>query len=475
MGTSAQSFQTSVMNLIQGTQFDDPNLKEALIQMATDLYTTYNTLFPPATKSFGTTGPTVVTPDALGFQSVLFSNNVRLSWDDAGAFVQYEVRYHFGTSTDWDTATHIITTSTLSADINPVAIPLIYGNHTFLLKVISNGNYSTTAHPLTINIPLIAAPVISPTVIDNNVLLNWTIPTVNFQLDHYNIYKNNVLVGNMNGTFEAFFETVSDTYTYGVEAVDIVGNVGTRGSVTVIVNQPPDYELSSDLISDFSGTKVNCALDGINLLCCINSTESWDDHFANNSFTDIADQIAAGYPYYLEPGQTTGSYEEVIDYGTLITNVILSLRWSIFDVNGSVTVASKISFSSDGITYGTVINGQSAFSASMQYAKIHIDFAGDVHSLMKFSNLEILLDVKREMDSGNVIAVKTDSGGTAVLFNKVFKSIDSIVLTVAAVEPITAIYAFTDIPNPTGFSVYALDSTGNRTTYLVSWHARGVV
>lgn len=98
------------------------------------------------------------------------------------------------------------------------------------------------------------------------------------------------------------------------------------------------------------------------------------------------------------------------------------------------------------------------------------------HGLIRISNFQISLNVKREVDSGDVAALSTDVSGTAVLFNKAFKDIDSITCTVDSVtEPFTVIYNFVDIPNPTGFSVFVFDTTGNRVSKTVSWKARGIV
>jgi hypothetical protein len=96
-------------------------------------------------------------------------------------------------------------------------------------------------------------------------------------------------------------------------------------------------------------------------------------------------------------------------------------------------------------------------------------------SLIRFYNLRIRLDVKKAVDSGNVDIVAT--GGTAVLFNKAFKDIDSITLTVLDNSvAITAMYDFVDIPNPTGFTIYIFNAAGVETSgFTVSWKARGII
>lgn len=96
-------------------------------------------------------------------------------------------------------------------------------------------------------------------------------------------------------------------------------------------------------------------------------------------------------------------------------------------------------------------------------------------ALYKLWNFRARLDVKLEIDSGNIEADELDVGGTFVAFNKAFKDINSITVSALSTTEIVAIYDFVDVPNPTGFYVYAFDTAGNRVTATVSWKARGVL
>ena len=63
-----------------------------------------------------------------------------------------------------------------------------------------------------------------------------------------------------------------------------------------------------------------------------------------------------------------------------------------------------------------------------------------------------------------------------MLLNKAFKDVDSINVTpTKTIEPLTIIYDFVDIPNPTSFKVLVFNSTGVRVTAEVSWQVRGIV
>tara|TARA_R100000664_G_C2759846_1_gene150107 strand:+ start:3119 stop:8521 length:5403 start_codon:yes stop_codon:yes gene_type:complete len=94
---------------------------------------------------------------------------------------------------------------------------------------------------------------ITQEVIDNNILLRWKEPSLTgcLPITAYNIYKTNTqagsLIGSKQGKFTTIFEQVAGTYTYYLAAVDSAGRQGVAGSVTSIVNEPPDYVLNADL------------------------------------------------------------------------------------------------------------------------------------------------------------------------------------------------------------------------------------
>lgn len=97
-----------------------------------------------------------------------------------------------------------------------------------------------------------------------------------------------------------------------------------------------------------------------------------------------------------------------------------------------------------------------------------------MEALVQLYNLRARLDVKYEMDSGVVEAEAVDVSGTPVVFNKAFKDVDSIALSVNDTVERKVIYDFVDVPNPTGFTVYVFNAAGARVDATVSWIARGI-
>ena len=459
--------------IIRGRHIEDPKLYEALVILAEQMGVLTRAI-SPITKAITKqvlTLASLVPPTDLSY--ILTGTTVRLFWTrpPITGTLLYEIR--FGANS-WELSDFIIRTASTSVDV----IPFTGLVGTYRIKsMTSEGVYSELEDTVVVNVIRPGLMTINSSVIDNNVLLAWVDPVVgSFDIAFYSLYKDNVFKGTSKGTFISFFEVISGTYKYSIIPVDIAGNVGEASEVELVINQPPDYALQDSRLSDLTGIRVNVPLLLGPKLLCSWATETWEQHFMTRAWINIKAQQTAGYPIYIQPTTINGSYEEIFDYGTVYKNVIANITWQSNPIFGKVNVTVRMSHSIDGATYTPFVVGASQFISEMRYLKFRLEFTGvDDKSLMEVFNVRINLDVKRENDGGDLIAIGTDVGGTKVFFNKPFKDIESITATADAVEPLTVIYDFVDIPDPKFFYVYVLDSTGNRVTYLVSWKARGIV
>lgn len=323
-------------------------------------------------------------------------------------------------------------------------------------------------------------PTITQQVIDNNVLLRWndctqTLPLDSYELRRGSTWAGGTVIGTKKGLFTTVFETASGTYTYWLAGIDVAGNYGTPGSVTAVVNQPPDYVLSYDQNSTFSGTKTNTILsDGV-LIATVNTTETWQDHFSTRGWTTLQDQINAGFPIYAQPSTTTGSYVEEIDFGTVLAGTKVTSTLTSAVVSGSITVTPKLSIKTTaGGSWTDYAGVDSIYATNFRYLKVTYDFAsagGD--DLLSISKLNVKLDKKLKSDTGTGTANSADSGGTTVNFNIAFVDVEGISVTPSGTTARIAIYDFVDAPNPTSFKVLLFDTSGNRVSGGFSWQARG--
>lgn len=457
--------------LVSGFQHTNAKLYDALRALISRVnviegdVTTYITSI--TSPSGETVSYTLSPPDSFSFS--LPGSALELSWGDVINASQYELRK----GASWNTADFVVRTSSLSVAL----VPIVSGAHTYLIKSIdSNGNYSINSTEVNLIIPTMGSTILTSQVIDNNVLLSWEEPTHPYSITLYSIYKDGVLVGTKTGTFTVLFETTAGSYTYGITATDLAGNVSDLFTTTISINQPPDFELIDLFDSTLTGTFDNTILVGTSILGPIHDTETWAEHFVDNSWTCIQDQIDAGYPIYIQPSESTGYYEEIIDYGTVFSNTIVTVAWQEDSIDPTVTVSCQICGSTDGSTYSAYVAGSSQYFSSLRYVKFKLTLtASDSNALILISSIQAKLSIKYATDSGNIEADSTDASGTFVAFVREFKDVNSITLSCLDTEPAFPIYDFTDVPDPTGFYAYVFDASGTRITRTISWKARGII
>lgn len=466
------SHYAQVKGLIETYRTKEPRLASILTFIAEDIHDTIRVVSPiQATVNELVPSGDYNPEEVTGVVYEIFPRNVQITWNAVGGASFYELR----AGTVWETATFVIKTPSLSAAL----YPLVVGTHPYILKAISSsGKESPVGTSFSVVVDPIGTPTVTTLAIDNNVLIYWTIPASDFEIDHYNVYRNTVKFAEVKGNFLSRFETSSGSYTYGVEAVDIAGNVSELGISTVTVQQPPDYVLQDEYVTDFTpGTKINCLIQGGKLIACVDLTETYQAHFTSQSWTAPQDQIDP-YERYIQENLLSGSYEEKKDYGTIITNIIVNIAYTRETYTGTSDVSCSVQMcvSDDDITYSSWSDGTSQFFESFRYIKFKLNFsAANADSMSAFSDVRLTLNVKREMDSGTVEASASDGGGTSVLFNKTFKDVDSVTAETDDVQPLDVVVDFLDIPNPTSFYVLVFDGKGQRVDATVYWKARGIV
>jgi len=491
-----------IQTLIQGYQQVDPRLYDILNGLVNSVDDLQTKVFPVIDRvAIIVTQPTPDTP--VGFTYSTTKRNLVLTWQAAANARTYEIRR----GSVWETANQITITGITEARLDPI----IVGTTRYLLKSINGaGVHSDGFSFVDVVITPIGSFTVNGRVIDNNILLQWSDPSSIWDIDYYTIAKGPVLIGTQKGTFIAAFESAAGTFTYSVTPTDIAGNIGPTASVTLVVAQPPDFELLDFRKSILSGLKVNALVYGspiagwVNdefvgwdanqlagqnwtwisdntgkILVCIDLVKTWDTHFSSQGWTKISDQVNSGHPIYIQPTLTTGKYQEIIDYGTVINNTLFNMNYTIEQLSlaGTVTETPGVEGSLDRVTWTPIVHAKSVFLTSFRYVRVTIDFTeNNDKALALFYNLTFSIDVKREMDSGNLNALAADVAGTVVFFNKPFKDVDSINISpTKTIEPLTIIYDFVDIPNPVSFKVLVFNSIGVRVNANVLWQVRGIV
>lgn len=434
----------------------------------------------PASISFTITPPTVT-----DLNYIISGENVILTWlgvVHTFAVATYEVSYY--DDREGTTVTRVVSDCrfTLKAAWSGVKAFSVRARDIY-------SNLSPTASSIEVEIsPVPDVAGFTSQVVDNNVLFYWDAVTPGIKglpIATYKFYRGPTwagaaYIGESRSTFFTFFESQGGSYTYWVKAVDTAGNVSVNPTgITITVAQPPDFMFFSSVVFDPEEalTLTNVAVLNNAIYAPVNTSESWQEHFENNSWTSIQDQINAGYPLYIEPGENTATYSQVWTMATAVNRSVTIL----FNFNATqagetlVTVTPRISYSMNGVDWTDGPTGVSQITANgFQYVKVTLTFtASGGKAVVKVEHLGVVLSIQEVSDAGRAYAQAGDSGGTVVPFNKSFIDVASITVTPEGTTPLIAIYDFSDVPNPTSFKALLYNTSGTRQTGWFSWTAKG--
>jgi|TARA_R110002074_G_scaffold281144_1_gene452414 hypothetical protein len=419
------------------------------------------------------------------------------------------------------------------------------------IYIVSYDSIGNISLPAGISVPVlnpnqISAGSLTAQVIDNNVILRWSDPAAtSLPIASYDIFRcpaagtctvsdylsTSTAITNVGSTNTySFFETAAGTYKYFVRTKDLAGNYATPQSISVGVSEPRDFEVLNEVDSKYnagalaagycSGYVANnestCEANGgswieasaatwaniedesdTSAVLPINTTETWQQHFVNNSWATPQAQVTAGYTYFVKPEQTATYYQKW-DMGTEIDSATISLSTTSEDTVATVASTPQLYYTNtesifevSDITNHTgwtpgIAGNTSLLASTFRYVKVKIEYNGSTNkgfkSISKQSISLGLGTVRDQARSDVAISVANKASGATVSFNKTFTDVNSITVTPKFIlggnengRQNTAIYDFTDIANPSSFTVYLLDAqTGAFTNGTFTWQATGV-
>jgi len=434
--------------------------------------------------SFEVTAPVVAAPDVtLSYSGA----NVVLTWPNYG-------NQFLTITTTLEYSGNVIMETTG----NSFTIPVNWtGSRTFNVRAAHLPTRSSAVVEVVVNPVPPGVPVVTSQVIANNILFSYASTPGSLPIDRYEIrrggtYNSGTTPDTKAGSssFTVYTETVAGTIVFWFEAVDTAGNHGGYVSSSVSVSSPPNYQLLATYSAKdagWPGTKTNALVTELNnLLVPVNTTETFQQHFDNNSWSTPQDQVTAGFEYYIQPSTNSAQYVVTYDYGSSIDSAILSATTAPVVFDGAVTAQVTLAWSADNSSWTSATAGQTqALATSFRYARVTIDItASGGDDLAYIEDVLIKLDKQVDEDFGSLTATSSDTNGTFIEFNKDFIDANTPTVTINAGSisgstdstPIRAeaIIRFVDEPDPTGFYIYVYNAAnGNRVTATGSWHVYG--
>jgi predicted transport protein len=325
------------------------------------------------------TSVTISNPAApTNLTATLGGENLTIKWDavprtELFAISDYVISY----GNDFVTSLVIATSKTLH-----LALKVQWGGlrrFWILARDVAGNIGSPSSIDVDITIPT-SVQSLNNDVIDNNVLLKWEEPASHsLPIDYYSVYKGDtfetaVQIGNLKGTFAAYFEIISGSYTYWVVPVDTAGNVGGSQGTLAVVSQPPDFEVQDDAIylpEDFDSL-INVVIENESMLAPAYPT-SLDSKFLSNDWETLQDQIDAGYPIMIEPSAPYAVIEKIIDYGTTFPGTLVRASWLKEVLDDDINVVCTLGYSSDGITFDDTYDVTQIYAVDFRYVKIRLE------------------------------------------------------------------------------------------------------
>lgn len=378
---------------------------------------------------------------------------------------------------------------------------------TYWIKALdTSGNYSETAASLQIVVNPPLAPAVNFGVVQNSVILSWTATNQpnSLPISEYLVYRLSAVSNNSspppgaevfktNETRITLSTLAAGTYTYWVVIVDSGGNQSPATRRVIDSQNAPGYREFIRINSSFLGTTSNFLrvpetvvsplidtyqnLDNINNFDFPNSQELIGP-LTETSMGNIDTWATIDSILNIEfTVGTTATYTETFDLQSIqSTGQIQFNLTSIWESGGTtVTLTPTISTSTDNTTWTTYPTNYQIFVINFRYVRLNVDVTSDGLSLVRFTNLQLIIGNQSYQDSGTATATSTDSNGTLVNFNLAFKTVRSIVITPTSTSTVTGVYNYSQQDNPGGFRVYLYNTIGARLSGNFSWSATGEI
>ena len=330
-----------------------------------------------------------------------------------------------------------------------------------------------------------AAPNVSVTVIDNTALFRYlsrpgALPVASYEIrkgQSFNVTTPpDIKSGNSNIT--TIDELEAGRYSYWWSAIDTAGNRSAPTQVMADVTEPPGYILLVDYSArdkGWQGTKTRALTTTAGELLMLVTDEGLTAHYRRHGWQRPQQQLAAGYEYLLQPSTESAQYTEVIDYGTLLPQIILKLSVLAATRDGEVNYTPIITYSPDNQNW-TETTESSVLANNVRYVRYGLNVtASGGDDLFLLHDVRLKLEHKLITDTGTARALAADTNGTHVPFNRRFIDVKKIGITPYGRAPISHVVDFDDRPNPEGFKVYLFNNNGERVSARIGWDATGFV
>ena len=249
-------------------------------------------------------------------------------------------------------------------------------------------------------------------------------------------------------------------------AAGVVTDLTANGNNGTVVGADWIYPLDPPIATSILGTVEIALTNALRL--------------STHGYATPAAQIADGEPLYCQPayvgGSPTGTSDvwQFYDVGSVVDYAWIDLAFAYEDIAGEAAVTIGIATKkliTDSWSWLTGGTDNRKFGSDFRYVAGAITFVSTAGETARLTDMQLRVTAKEVQDSG----VQTvSSNPETVTFAKSFGRVYSIVVTPQGTTDLNAVVNFTDIDNPTSFTISLFDTAGSAATGDVRWVATGV-
>jgi len=262
-------------------------------------------------------GKTELPSDVAGLSAAITTgDSVLLNWTeiaDADLAV-YEIRIG---GTDWASSTFV--GKTRSTQLKMLAGSI--GTNTWRIKAVdTSGLYSLNATSINLIIAIATAPSVSGGLSGANAYITWDVPVSDLAIDAYEIrygasWAAGTSLGTIKGTrFDIAAVSWVNTRIFWVAAIDVGGNTGNAGSVSIVITAPPAPTSFTQQVIDNNVLLYWTAVQGSlpTITYEIRKGASWAAATLigtkSGAFTTIFETTSGTYTYWIAAIDSAGNY-----------------------------------------------------------------------------------------------------------------------------------------------------------------------
>ena len=259
-------------------------------------------------------------------------------------------------------------------------------------------------------------------------------------------------------------ETEAGEYTYWLVAEDSAGYDTAPQRQVVRLSAPAGFILRNRFSSRLDGNREGLLpAIGPRLIGPVNMQETIAEHFDSRGWGSPADQIAAGYPFVLQPTRADALLTEIYDCKAIVpaSGIAVALKTTVYaaeadDAAASVRISVRRAIGDSWTVFGD--DQRQVYASDFRYVRVQVIVdAPNEHALLSIDAIDTQISTQEQRETGKT---RIDSNPTRVTLQKSFVDITHVSAQPIGAGPNVRVIAINDYdvayPKHIDFEAYDL-------------------